>query len=330
MISLAKTARAMREDVFASPNPRLNLGLGGHAVSASLAKTARAMRENVFAHTSLRHRLRLVRRAGSTGLAKTALRVYRCVVAVIGLSVLVVQTGVAHNLGIRGKTWPIREPSLMQVMIARAAHVDWRAKDRQLAKQAKYDLSHLAYAPLARAQSTRVRYYLPVVTLKHNIKAPVWVHGQYVWKVVARKGTTVNPLTQGLRPPTRMLFFDPRSKAQTRFALTAQRIYPTLIQLVATGGNVRGLAKRLHWPVYYAYPFIVKGFHVQRTPTLVGVGAGPYADAVSLAQFGPGVLAHSNPGNAAAVLRAAWYGGSVSGIRKAVRVAPEEVAAHAQ
>ena len=261
---------------------------------------------------------------------KTALRVHYRAVAVVGFSVLVVQAGVAHNLGIRGKTWPIREPSLMRVMIARAAHVNWQAKDRQLAKQAKYDLSHLAYAPLPPAQTTRVRYYLPVVTLKHNIKAPVWVHGRYVWKVVARKGTTVNPLAQGLRPPTRMLFFDPRSKTQTRFALAAQRIYPTLIQLVATGGNVRGLAKRLHWPVYYAYPFIIKGFHVQRTPTLVGVGTGPYADAVSLAQFGQGVLTRANTGNAAAVLQAAWYGGSVSEIRKAVRVAPEEVVTHVQ
>lgn len=230
----------------------------------------------------------------------------------------------AHNLGVRGKVWPIREPNIMKVMMARATHVNWRAKDKLLARQAKYALSHLAYADLGRAQSTRVRYYLPQVTLRHNIKAPVWVHSRYVWRIVARKGTVVNPLAQGLRPPTRMLFFDPRVKAQLRFALAAQHAYPTRIQLVATGGNVRGLAKRLHWPIFYAYPFIIKGFHVQRTPTLVGVGSGAYADAVSLAQFGRGVLARAIHGDAEAVVHAAWYGGRVSHIRKAAEGAHEK------
>ncbi len=242
-----------------------------------------------------------------------------CLLGALGGLVGVIPPAVAHDLGVRGKTWPIREPNLMKVMISRAAHVNWKAKDKLLAKQAKRDLSHLPYAPLSPAQTTRVRYYIPEVTLKRNIKAPVWTHGKYVWKVVARKGTVVNPLAQGLRPPTRMLFFDPRSKSQLRFALAAQRAYPTLIQLVSTGGDIRGLAKRLQFPVFYAYPFIVKGFHVQRTPTLVGVGTGPYANAVSLAQFGPNVLAHSGTGKSLVkqVLKAAWYGGTPTAVRRA-------------
>ncbi len=221
----------------------------------------------------------------------------------------------AHDLGTQGKTWPIIEPSLMRVMIGRAATLDWKKKDRQLAQRASHELHNLAYAPLPAAPYTRVQYYMPDVVLSHDIKAPVWEHGHYVWKVVARKGERENPLAQGLRPVTRMLFFDPRSKAQLRFALAVQRAFPDLVQVISTGGDVAGMAKRLHFPVYYAYPFIVKGFHVERTPTLVGIGAGPYVDDVSLAQFGPGVLAHLT--NAVRIARAAWYGGTPRSIRAA-------------
>ncbi len=236
------------------------------------------------------------------------------------LAALLAGTACAHNLGVRGKVWPIAEPNLMKVMMLRASHVNWKAKDKLLADKAKYALSHLAFAPLVPAQATKVLYYRPQVVLKRNITAPVWIDGKYVWRVVARKGTVVNPLERGIRPPTRMLFFDPRHRTQLKFALLAQRAYPTLIQLVATGGDVRGLARKIRFPVFYAYPFIVKGFHVRRTPTLVGIGTGQYADAVSLVQFGPTVLAHSTSRNSVksvrALLDAAWYGGVSSRIRK--------------
>lgn len=225
----------------------------------------------------------------------------------------------AHDLGTQGKTFPIIEPNLEQVMMSRASRVDWRRTDQSMARQARHQLHHMTYAPLPATPRTRVQYYVPDVVLSHNIKAPVWTHGHYAWKVVARKGERVNPLAQGLRPVTRMLFFDPRSKAQLRFALAVQRAFPVLVQLVSTGGDVAGMAKQLHFPIYYAYPFIVKGFHVERTPTLVGIGAGPYVNAVSLAQFGPGVLAHLT--NAVSVARAAWYGGTVQSIRAAAGVA---------
>ena len=222
----------------------------------------------------------------------------------------------AHNLGVEGKTFPIKEESFLKLVVQHAAKMNWKAVDHKLQRKAKWDVHHFPQQPLPAARSTYTAYASPGVILRHNISAPVDTAEGYQWRVVYPKGMHVNPLRRGLEPVTRMLFFNENSKAQTRFMLAALKAYPYFILPVALGGNIPKLAKDIGRPMFYAYPTILERFRITETPALLGTGRGPYRYDMAVTYFGPH---HLKPHQAGTEIHAAWYG--LTG-KNQVRVGP--------
>jgi len=228
--------------------------------------------------------------------------------------------GYAHDLGVRGKLFPIKEQSFLQMIVQRAAKTNWKAVDERLQKKAEWDVHHFPQQNLPKAQSTVTTYFSPGIILQKNISAPMETPNGYQWQVVYKKGTHVNPLREGMAPVTRMLFFNENSKSQVAFMEAAVKAYPYFILPVALGGNIPKLAKTIGRPMYYAYSTILQRFQILATPALLGVGRGPYRYDMAVTYFGPHEV---NPAKAAAEIHAAWYGLTGKGQVKMLPRAPQ-------
>lgn len=211
----------------------------------------------------------------------------------------------AHDLGTRGHTFPIKEPSLLVQIIKKLSTVNWKQKSEQLLASAKHGLHHYAEDGLTPARQTRTRYVDPSITLQHPISAPVKTpDGKSDWKVIYPAGTRVNPLDK-VQPVTRMLVFDPRVPSQMAFALAAMHAWPDLIELVSTGGDIAGDSKKIKRPLFYASSAFVERFHLRHTPSLIGIGKGPLRRRLAITVFGP---AQATAAQAVKAVRTAWYG----------------------
>jgi len=237
----------------------------------------------------------------------------------------------AHDLGTRGTTFPIAEPSLLVQIIEKLSAVDWKQKSAELLAKAKHGLHHYVQDGLTPALETVTRYIDPSVTLQKPISAPVKApDGQSVWRVIDPAGTRFNPLDK-LKPVTRMLVFDPRVASQRAFAVAAMHDWPELIELVATGGDIKAVSKQIQRPLFYASTSFVQRFQLRHTPALIGVGKGPLDKRLAVTEFGP---AQATAKAAVAAVRAAWYGlpqvkkGKTSGAARAVITPPGDNATH--
>lgn len=211
----------------------------------------------------------------------------------------------AHDLGTQGATFPIEEPSLLVQIIEKLAAVDWKQKSADLLASAKRGLHDYTQDGLTPARETVTRYIDPSITLKSPISAPVKTpDGKSDWKVIYPAGTRVNPLDK-LQPVTRMLVFDPRVPSQMAFALAAMHAWPDLIELVATGGDIKGVSKKIERPLFYANTAFVERFRLRHTPSLIGIGKGPLRKRLAITEFGP---VQATAKAAIAAVRAAWYG----------------------
>jgi len=211
----------------------------------------------------------------------------------------------AHDLGVRGTVFAIAEPSLLVQIIEKLSAVDWKQKSADLLAKAKHGLHHYVQDGLTPADETATRYIDQSVTLQKPISAPVKEpDGQSVWRVIDPAGTRFNPLDK-LQPVTRMLVFDPRVASQTAFALAAMHAWPDLIELVATGGDIKAVSKQIQRPLFYASTSFVQRFQLRHTPTLIGVGKGPLDNRLAVTEFGP---AQATAKAAVTAVRAAWYG----------------------
>lgn len=211
----------------------------------------------------------------------------------------------AHNLGVQGKVFPIKEESFVKMVVQRAAHANWKAVNKKLQKKAEWDVKHFPQQELPKASSTLTTYFSPGIILTHNITAPVSTPNGFHWQVVYKKGMHVNPLRRGLAPVTRMLFFNEKSPSQVKFMLAAVKAYPYFILPVALGGNIPKLAKMIGRPMFYAYPTILQRFQILATPALLGVGEGKYQYDMAVTYFGPHEL---NPKKVPEEIHEAWFG----------------------
>lgn|GEM_PF-1350248 len=194
----------------------------------------------------------------------------------------------AHDLGVMGKVWPIADQDLLVQMAQAAAHVDWRAIQRRMLASARYRLRHMPDAGIPEARHTWTRYMDPSIVLRQDIEVPVrQADGRYTWRVLYPKGTKVNPLQTGIRPVTRMLFFDPRDPGQWAFARAAKRAFPDRLILVATSGDLPRMAKTIGQPVFYSVPKLAGRLGVTGVPALVGVGGGAHEFDLAVTTFGP-------------------------------------------
>lgn len=168
-----------------------------------------------------------------------------------------------YDLGVYGETWEIEERDMREAIAAEARTVNWQSLGQSLGLQARQFGEYLPLVHLPEAKATQTTFINPAIALAHDIAR----YGQ----VFYHKGTWVNPL-HILRPVTRLLFFNAEIPGQKQFALAALKAYPGQIVLVTTQGNPLPLSQIIHHPVYYAFPELIKRFHIQATPSLLGVG----------------------------------------------------------
>ena len=96
-----------------------------------------------------------------------------------------VKEGKKGDLGVQGPVYEIEERDLIAEMQDRASQIDWKAKKDGAVKRAWMNLN---VPRTYKADKYRIRQIDPTFTLSQDIKN---VEG----KVVAAKGTTINPLT---------------------------------------------------------------------------------------------------------------------------------------
>lgn len=172
------------------------------------------------------------------------------------------------DLGQLGPTKEIEELDLIEVMQARAAAIDWRAKKEDALRT--YWQKVTLY-PLPKAQKERVRRIDPTVLVTRDMATP---DGQ----VFAHAGQKINPLA--LRPFTgRLVIFDGTDPAQVEIAAAEARKAPargdgavlmvTSMDREAGWDGLRKLQDRLQAAVYLLQPEIRDRFKIERVPAVV-------------------------------------------------------------
>lgn len=211
----------------------------------------------------------------------------------------------AVDLGVQGSVFPIEEPNLLVQILDRLDAIDWKKKSEDIARDDEYLVNHLPDDGLTPATETVTHYYDPSLVLQAPVSAPVrQADGSMQWKVIYPAGTRVNPL-EHVQPPTRLLVFNPADEKQTEFALAVQRAWPSLVELMISGGAVKNLSKKIDRPVFYADAKLVQGFHLTHVPSLIGVGKGPLSLRLAVTEYGPKDL---DPAAAPELVRRTWYG----------------------
>ena len=195
------------------------------------------------------------------------------VVTFAALSLLTCAT--AKDLGVAGTTFPIIERDVRQMLVEDATKVDWSQAQDDLKNSAKTFVTNLPkrqYQSVARTQTVWID---PSVVLSSDIQVPVQqADGTYSWKVLAPKGSRVNPLEK-FRPVTAFLFFDGSVPSQVELvrqvlAKDATRYVP----VEAGQGDVSENNKALRRATFYASDAMLSRFQVQYLPSLVYPGSG--------------------------------------------------------
>lgn len=187
-------------------------------------------------------------------------------ITVFTLGVSISLSALAVDLGVVGNTFPIKEPSMFAILAVQMSKVDWKKVNQKIANDAKHKVHNMKYADVSLAIKDKFRLVDPTIILKEDITSPT-VDGGVV--TLAKRGQKVNPLNY-TKPITKMFFFDPSNEDQLELALAEDKKHPNQIYLVAVGGDIAGLAKKVNKPIFYAYDWIVKKLNVKRYPALVG------------------------------------------------------------
>jgi conjugal transfer pilus assembly protein TraW len=182
----------------------------------------------------------------------------------------------AKDLGVQGTLWPILEVDMRKLMVEDAAKTDWTPAQEAVKDSAK---SYLANLPKRRFESPDVTQTLwvdPSIVLESDIQAPVkQANGAYAWKVLAAKGTLLNPLEK-FRPVTAFLVFDGADEKQLALVKEVLAKENTRIVPVEAGsGDLSKTNESLRRPVFYASDAMLSRFKVRYLPSLVYPGFGP-------------------------------------------------------
>jgi conjugal transfer pilus assembly protein TraW len=188
---------------------------------------------------------------------------------------LATQSANAKDFGVQGKTWPIIEVDMRALMAESASKVDWSKVQNQLVQSAKGYVTNLPQNNLDGVSHTTTVWFDPSIKLTADIKVPIkQANGTYVWGVLYKKGTVVNPLAS-VRPVTAMFFFDGKDKDQVKLLKELLKLQPLKIVPVESGhGGIPELARATDRPIFYGSKQLLARFDITRLPTLMYPGSG--------------------------------------------------------
>ncbi len=150
----------------------------------------------------------------------------------------------AKDLGVRGVTWPVAEPDLLEQIEARLLEMERSGALARLEEEARESARRRLEAPdpvpgIAPAREERSRLWDPAITVARDIQAADGV-------LIAAAGTRVNPLERTTLARD-LLFVDGRREAEIAWALSHDR--PAKIVLLA--GRPLELMRRHRRPFFF-------------------------------------------------------------------------------
>ena len=169
----------------------------------------------------------------------------------------------AKDLGVRGATWPVAEPDLLDAIAARlealrdgGAFERWNDEART---RARARLEAPPRVPgVVPAAEDRVRRLDPAVTVARDVVAPDGT-------VLARAGTRVNPLDH-VRLSHPLLLVDGTRDVEVEWALR----HPGPATLVLVAGRPLALARDHRRPVFFDQDgAIARRLQIRATPSVV-------------------------------------------------------------
>ena len=154
----------------------------------------------------------------------------------------------AQDLGVIGPVYPIAEPSLLEVILAKLREADASGALARLQRDAQANVTRGLEepAPVARiTKTTRARsfYYDPSIVVPYAIT-------DADGSVIVAPGTKFNPLdTVSLSKS--LLFIDARDAAQVDRARKLLDERGAKLKVILTGGSYLNLMRRWKRPVYF-------------------------------------------------------------------------------
>ena len=169
----------------------------------------------------------------------------------------------AKDLGVRGATWPVVEPDLLEEIEARLLDMRRSGELARLQDEARIRARRQLEEPepvpgIAPATEERSRLFDPAITVAQDIRTPDGT-------LIAAAGTWINPLER--LPLTRdLIFVDGRREAEIAWALAHD--LPAKIVLLA--GRPLDLMRRHRRPFFFdTGGRLAARFAIAATPTLV-------------------------------------------------------------
>ena len=196
-----------------------------------------------------------------THAAGTSLRGLAASVAIT--AVLSTLPALAADLGVRGATWPVAEPDLLEEIEARLAAMQRSGEmariEREARSRARSRLEEPGPVPgIAPAREARARLFDPGITVERDIRLPDGT-------LIAAAGARVNPLARHALARD-LLFVDGRRETEIAWALAHER--PAKIVLLA--GRPLDLTRQHGRPFFFDQGGrLAARFGIAATPSLV-------------------------------------------------------------
>ena len=173
----------------------------------------------------------------------------------------------AKDLGVRGATWPVAEPDLLEEIEARLLDMQQSGELARLQEEARSRARRTLEQPdpvpgTAPAKTERTRLFDPAITVAQDIRTPDGV-------LIAAAGTRIDPLTR--LPLTRgLVFIDGRREAEIAWALARDRETGRPVKIVLLAGRPLDLMRRYRRPFFFdTGGRLAARFGVGFTPTLI-------------------------------------------------------------
>lgn len=173
----------------------------------------------------------------------------------------------AQDLGVIGPVYPITEPSLLEVILAKLRHAESSGLLGQLQRDAQTRTRRGIEQPepvatLRKTAQPRTHYYDPSVVVPYAIN-------DADGRIIIAPGTTVNPLDT-VSLSRHLLFFDARDADQLKRARALLDQHQGKVKLILTGGSYLDLMKRWKLPVFFDQQgLITTQLRIQQVPALV-------------------------------------------------------------
>ena len=156
--------------------------------------------------------------------------------------------GYAKDLGVRGATWPVAEPDLLEQIEARLLDMQRSGELARLQDEARARARRKLEEPdpapgIAPAKEERTRLFDPSITVERDIRTPDGT-------LIAAAGARVNPLER-MTLARGLLFVDGRRAAEIAWALAREVETGRPSKIVLLAGRPLDLMRRHRRPFFF-------------------------------------------------------------------------------